>query len=307
MELPAQGSLSPATRRCDGVSDCRGNARLRGGLKRVGCDMLSRIALTVLVALFGAAGAVQAAEPSQMHVPVLMYHNIECATSTTRLRGLFVCPDALDAQMALLEQNGWHTITADELAADVTSGTCPGPKTFVVTVDDGALNGYTNGAPVWESHGFRATFAMVTGKAGDYLLDPPPTWYNAAKPHFSWDQARDLIARGHGVANHTVMHTAVANDTTTQLDAEVQAAQDQIARELGFTPKLFVYPYGLLGTTETPYLAARFVLAFTDPGNGAPAGADETTDPMHAPRLRVSRSTTPTGLLSKMHPYRQPC
>ena len=264
----------------------------------------------MLAALVCAQGA-YADTPFALHVPVLMYHRIQCPTSGQRLAGLFLCPAALDAQMALLQSKGWHTITGDQLADDVTNHTCPGPKTFVVTVDDGALDGYTNGAPVWDVHGFTATFAMVTGKAGDYLMDPAPSWYSPAKPHFSWDQARDLVGRGFGVANHTVMHTAVANDTTAQLDAEVQAAQDQINTELGFMPKVFVYPYGAFGTTETQYLAQRFVLAFTDPGStGAVNGADETTDPMHAPRIRVVggfHPTTPNGLLNKMKPYAVPC
>jgi peptidoglycan/xylan/chitin deacetylase (PgdA/CDA1 family) len=182
-------------------------------------------------------------------------------------------------------------------------GVCPGDKTFVVTVDDGALNGYANGAPIWEAHGFRASFAIVTGKVGDYLMDPPPAWYSPDKPHFSWAQAQDLLDRGFGIDNHTVFHTPVANDSPSLLDKEVQAAQNDITNHLGITPSVFVYPYGSYGTGEQSYLAARFDLAFTTRGGAL----EDPADPMHSPRLRVSRSTTPGDLLKRMSSFAHPC
>lgn len=251
---------------------------------------------SVLLALAFTTSA-HAATPIALHVPVLMYHRIQCPDADTRLPGLFVCPDTLDAQMTMLAANGWHTISVAQLADDMLNGVCPAPKTFAITVDDGALDGYTNGAPIWEAHDMTATFAMVTGKAGDYL-----TGGGGSKPHFSWDQARDLIARGFGIANHTVKHTSVKNDSRAALDREVQAAQDKIATEVGATT-VFVYPYGSFGSAETSYLAARFAIAFT-----TKAGAFENpADPMHAPRIRVSHSTTPSALLSRLNTWKVPC
>ena len=75
--------------------------------------------------------------------------------------------------MSLLASAGWHTITTDALVDDLYNHVCPDPKSFVITVDDGALDGYTDGAPIWLRYGFRATFAMVVGKPGDYLTIRP--------------------------------------------------------------------------------------------------------------------------------------
>ena len=242
------------------------------------------------------AGA-RAASAFQMNVPVLMYHRIQCADPATRYAGLFVCPDLFEQHMALLESEGWHTITADQLVDDLVNQTCPDPKTFVITIDDGALDGYLNGAPILEQHGFRGTFAMVVGKAGDYLTNP-----DLNKPHFDWDQARDLVTRGHGIANHTMWHKDIGVMSPTQLDGAVQAAQDKLVAELGFGPKVFVYPSGSVGTTPA-YLSSRFGLAFTTETGAVEA----STDPMRSPRLRVDGTESAASVLKAMSPYASPC
>jgi peptidoglycan/xylan/chitin deacetylase (PgdA/CDA1 family) len=261
--------------------------------------------LVLLTALFGTAAAVPGTTradtaPYQLNVPVLMYHRILCPGPNERYPGLFICPDAFDSQMAAIANDGWTTITGDQLADDMVNGICPGPKTFVVTIDDGALDGYTNGAPILEKYGFRGTFAMVVGKVGDYLTNP-----TINKPHFSWDQARDLVARGHGVANHTMTHVSLDTLTTTaQLDAQIQTAQDLLQTNLGFAPKVFVYPSGKTGTATTrAYLAARFELALTTEYGAA----ESTTDPMRSPRIRIEPSKTPDQVLGMMSPYAAPC
>ncbi len=269
--------------------------------------ILAGFAALVALLLAMAPTALGASAPFTLRIPAVMVHRVQCDVPPVSIKnkGLFLCPNTFDAQLQLLSQQGWSTITAAQLADDMVSGTCPAPKTFVITIDDGALDGYTNGAPIMEKYGFTATFAMVAGKVGDYLTNP-----NLSKPHFSWDQARDLVVRGFDIANHTMDHVSIAKLSQAGLDREVQAAQDLFLQQLGFAPKVFVYPYGSVGKGTAPaYLSSRFELAFTDPGNdGAKNGAYESTaDPMHAPRIRDSRSTTPAALLKLMKPFSNPC
>lgn len=240
-------------------------------------------------------------QPFVLHVPVLMYHRIQCdiEPSDNKNRSLFLCPKNFDAQLSYLHDRGWQTVTASQLADALYSGTCLPAKTFVITIDDGALDGYINGAPIMEKYGFRATYAMVVGSVGDYLTNP-----NLSKPHFSWDQARDLVARGFDIANHTMTHASVASLSKAGLNRQVDAAQAKLTQELGFSPKVFVYPYGSVGKGTAPaYLSSRFEMAFTTKHGGV----ETTSDPMRSPRIRVSRSTTPAALLRSMMPFSNPC
>ena len=254
--------------------------------------------ITLLVAVSAREPAVARADTAfQMNVPVLMYHRIQCPDPTTTYVGLFLCPALFDQQLALLESQGWHTITGDQLVEDLVTQSCPQPKTFVITIDDGALDGYTAGAPILEKHGFHGTFSMVVGKAGDYLTNPA-----LSKPHFDWDQARDLVARGHGVANHTMWHRDIGAMSTDELDSAVGDAQDKLVQELGFGPRVFVYPAGSVGSAAA-YLSSRFGLAFTTETGAVEA----STDPMLSPRLRVDGTESAAAVLNSMSPYANPC
>lgn len=244
------------------------------------------------------AGNVAAAVPFEMKVPVLMYHRIVCTRPDGTWSSLFVCPERLDQHMAAAQAAGWSSVTADQFAVAMAQSVCLPPKTFVITVDDGALDGYENGAPIWEKYGFRASFAMVAGLAGDYL-----TQDGLQKPHFSWAQARDLVLRGHGVQNHTWSHKSVATLGEGKWQSQVIRAQEKFASELGFRPMTFVYPYGSYSLASADRLATEFTMSFT-----TKAGGTHSTDRMQlSPRVRVNRTTTASELVSKMSPYSQPC
>lgn len=255
------------------------------------------IALIAVASMIGGQAAAAAA-PFEMKVPVLMYHRIACTRPDGTYSSLFVCPARLGEHMAAVKAAGWQSITTDQLLAAMQSRTCLRRKTFVITVDDGALDGYENGAPIWEAHGFRASFYMVVGKAGDYL-----TKDGLQKPHFSWDQARDLIARGHAIGNHTWTHVSVETLGDTKWQNQIVRSQDKLEAELGFRPNTFVYPYGSYSFASAERLKAEFGMAFT-----TEAGGKHSTDRMMlSPRVRVSRSTSAAELLDKMRPYRRSC
>jgi peptidoglycan/xylan/chitin deacetylase (PgdA/CDA1 family) len=234
-----------------------------------------------------------------MRVPVLTYHRILCQVPADRIQNtpLFMCPENLDAQMALLQSQGWHTVTAGALADAMESHTCLPAKTFVIFDDDGPLDAYTNGAPIWEKHGFTATFAMVVGKTGWTEAELP------GKPHFDWDQARDLMARGFEIANHTWMHMSVPRMNTLQFYWEVIHASSVMKEETGVAPKVFVYPYGGFNSASPSLLRPFFEMAFTT----QPSGVYSTNAMMTAPRVEVYRWTTPDRLVTYMNRYAHPC
>ena len=75
---------------------------------------------------------------------------------------LVVPPTVFDAQMKILHDNGWRTITLAKLANDLDNSIAPPPKTFVVGFDDGYVDGYKNAWPILEKYGFVATFFVIS-------------------------------------------------------------------------------------------------------------------------------------------------
>ena len=268
---------------------------------------MTRLVLILLATVFAIVPMyAQAAvlPPFELRVPVLMYHRIDCEVDPGRASSLFLCPARLDAQMALLKARGWHSITSEELAVALASRTCLPPKTFVIHVDSGWLDGYTNGAPIWEKYGFRATFYMVVGYPAGAIRE-------GYKPHFSFAQARDLLARGHTIGNHTWSHASLGGTPSqAKLDLEVTHAQDVLEAE-GLVrrgaPRTFVYPGGAIGAGVVEYLTAHgYAASFSTKLTTMP-GLHSTDRPQLSPRLRVVRTTTPKTLLSAMRPFDTPC
>jgi peptidoglycan/xylan/chitin deacetylase (PgdA/CDA1 family) len=217
------------------------------------------------------------------HVPILMYHLVATpAEAGNSLPSLVVSPTLFAAQMQKLRLAGWHTVTASTLAADLSSGHRPPRQTFVVTLDDGHEDGYTEAFPILKANGFVATYYDVTGRVD----------------RAGWLSSNELVAMddaGMEIADHTVNHTGLTTVSNAVAISEIVGAKTFIANLLGSPPTTLAYPYGSWNAAVVADVrAAGFLLALT-----TKEGCFESTSTrLQAPRLRVSPSTTPVGLLA---------
>ncbi|MEP7379246.1 MAG: polysaccharide deacetylase family protein [Chloroflexota bacterium] len=246
-----------------------------------------------LTALFASAllsiGSVQptlaASGSFELHVPVLYYHRIRCYPVGVPSKGDYTCPAAFQAQMTALVSHGWKTITIDRLADLMHQHNCPPRRTLVVSFDDGSLDNYEVAAPILESLGMRGSFLVNPGRVGQ-------------PNRMSFDQMRDLLARGHAIGNHRLTHLSLPNQPPETLYAEIEGAQQLLQQNIGFRPRTFAYPYGRYGKKGPQVMdqvrASGFELAFT-----VVRGARESSNaPLLSRRLRTSTQTTDRGCSS---------
>lgn len=82
----------------------------------------------------------------------------------------------------------------------------------------------------------------------------------------SWDDARSLQARGHGVYPHTCTHRILSTLSPEEKNHEIYEALRRVTSELGSTPNVFAYPTGRLGDYDAADIqelkSANFKLAF---------------------------------------------
>ncbi len=251
-------------------------------------------ALLVTPAVRGAPTVVAApAAKFELRVPVLYYHHILCPPADATIPSLYECPDQFTAQLSYLKDNGWQAITVDQVADLIAARQCPQPKQFVISMDDGAVDGYDNAAPILESLGMRGTFFVTSGLPGG--LRPGK---------IDWDQLRDLVARGHAIGNHTETHLNLKVQPPAVLYDQIEGAQQIFEDELGFRPRTFAYPYGRYNDSVIAQVAASdFELAFT-----VHAGAKEATDtPFESKRIEVLSTDTGADVLAKIQPFANAC
>lgn len=229
----------------------------------------------------------------QLQVPVLYYHHVLCAPADALDPTLYICPEQFDAQMSYLHDQGWSTITADQLADLMANRQCPPARTFVVSFDDGPEDAYTNAAPILERYGMHGTFFVTSGVEG-----------GAREGRITWDQMTDLVARGHAIGDHTETHLNLKKQTADVLYQQIEGAQQIFAEHLGFRPRTFAYPYGRYNDAAIAQVASSgFELAFTVSG-----GAKEASDaPYVSKRIQVLASASPAEVLAKVAPFVEGC
>jgi peptidoglycan/xylan/chitin deacetylase (PgdA/CDA1 family) len=218
---------------------------------------------------------------AKKQVPILCYHQIRDwkVTDSKVSRTYIVPPAAFNAQMRMLADSGYHTISPDQLFAYLTDGARLPEKPIMLSFDDTDLDQFTVAYPEMKKYNFKGTFFIMTVSLG--------------KPHYmSKEQVRTLSDNGNYIGSHTWDHHNVkkyeGNDWVTQIDKPTKQLEQITGKQI----KYFAYPFGLWNTAAFPELKKRgFVAAFQL--NEKP----DKTDPLYCIRRIIVPGTWSGGTL----------
>ena len=168
-------------------------------------------------------------------VPILMYHHISDTPTTNILdRSLTVTPTLFSSQLAFLKQQGYHSITLNQLIDALYYGGPLPQKPIILTFDDGYEDAYKFAYPLLKAHGFSGMFYIITGKVG---------WPGQA----TWGQLHDMLANGMQIGSHTVHHVDMGDTyqaSPVLAQQEAQISQSDLQSHLGIPIQHFCYPNG---------------------------------------------------------------
>lgn len=182
-------------------------------------------------------------DASAKELPVLMYHSVDYTG------GMYsVTPEKLESDIKELNENGYTTVSFDEVIDYVYgSGTLP-EKSVVITFDDGYENNCTTLLPLAEKLGFKYEVFTVAGfiDYGEHAME--------------WEEVKKLVKSpcAH-VGCHTYnLHSYIGDGRRgiVRKDGEdFREWENVIRRDLsmakmlfmdntGYCPKTFAYPFG---------------------------------------------------------------
>lgn len=127
---------------------------------------------------------------------------------------------ALEPAFQYLRENGYRTLTADDLAAVARGRRSPGLREVALCFDDAWATVWTDAAPLLREYRLTAIVYAIPGRVGEAtgvrLQTPVPAGQAAdASPFMTWTELRQLHTEGTiDVQSHTWMHARVFTSGT---------------------------------------------------------------------------------------------
>lgn len=194
----------------------------------------------------------QADSDDGVALPVLMYHSVLKSRSGVYI----VSPAQLEADLKRLKENGYTSVTVDEVINYVDGvGSLP-KKPVLISFDDGHYNNIYYALPLLQKYGFKALLNVI-GKFSDFSTSSGDI-DNPNYSHITWEEAAQLSQGGvMELGNHTYnMHNyqpryGIAQKSCETNEQYVRALKDDVGKlqkilfeSTGKNCRVLAYPFG---------------------------------------------------------------
>jgi len=166
--------------------------------------------------------------PGDVTIPILLYHRIDVSPVDSRY---YVTPEKFEAQLQLLHDWEYTTITTRMLVQAITQGAELPPRPFLITFDDGHLDNYTTAFPIMQKYGYTGVLYLVYN-------------YIGVDEYLNVDQILEMHNAGWEVGSHSLNHLDLTKLNPDKQRAEIVESRDLLEELLGFPIETFAYPFG---------------------------------------------------------------
>jgi peptidoglycan/xylan/chitin deacetylase (PgdA/CDA1 family) len=218
-------------------------------------------------------------------VPILMYHSVS-PNPPRATRALAVHPEAFAAQMRHLSDNGFTTLTLDELYQHRRLDQPLPAKPVVLTFDDGYADFAEYAWPTLARLGHTGTLFVTTGWVQD------AGGHSAGQPLdriLSWSQIAELSGAGVEIGAHSHSHPQLDQISPADLHTELSLPRDLLSAELGQPVSSLAYPFGY---SDRRVRQMALEVGYRQAVSVANRIARPTADEFSIPRLTIRASTS---------------
>jgi peptidoglycan/xylan/chitin deacetylase (PgdA/CDA1 family) len=175
---------------------------------------------------------------------ILMYHMISEPQTKAEIR--YACaPKQFEKHIQMLLSEGFMPISIQAVENYYTQHIPIRDKSFLITLDDGFEDNYTNAFPILQRYNTPAVIYLATG-----LLGKTNQWMRtptfSERKMLSWRQIQEMANQGIHFGSHTVSHPKLTELDDASVNKELVQSKQIIEDQLGLECMHFAYPYGLL-------------------------------------------------------------
>jgi peptidoglycan/xylan/chitin deacetylase (PgdA/CDA1 family) len=184
------------------------------------------------------------------NIPIVMYHDISLVENPW-----CVTPENFTQHMQFLKENGYTTITLDELHNGIAANKQTEEKLIVITFDDARQGVWKHAFPLLRELGFTATVYIVPTWVDGKNVPPLENYSN----FMTWGQLEQLHNAGWTIGSHSYSHQDLVK--TSHLSGELEHADRRIKELLGVDVRHFSYPYGIFSAKVVEAVTKRYTTA----------------------------------------------
>lgn len=180
-------------------------------------------------------------------IPVLMYHYIR----NEKHNSLATSKEKFAKQMKYLHDNGYISITLDEMYKFNTSNYSIPKKSVVITFDDGYKDNYENAYPIIKKYGLKATIFVIT----DFIDKRDDT--------ITTNQIKEMSQNGIDIESHTTHHYDLKTLSYKEQLKTMTDSKNTLEKILNKPVNYIAYPYGSYNESSIKACKkAGYVMAF---------------------------------------------
>lgn len=189
-----------------------------------------------------------------VNLPVLMYHGI--TDSPDRINEYNISTEMFESDLKWLGDNGFTSITANQLINYVYNGAALPSKPVLITFDDGYANNYSLAYPLLQKYHMKAVISVI-GSQSDISSDD--IYRDKFNSNLSWGEIALMQSSGTiEIGNHTYNLHSTDNgrkgamnkegesfdDYTRTLKDDLSKTQDRVSAATSSAPVIFAWPFG---------------------------------------------------------------
>lgn len=250
-------------------------------------------------------------EQKEVELPILMYHHI--LKDSSRWGKYVIGPKELEQDLIYLKEQGYETVTAEDVIQFVYHNTPLPEKPIMLTFDDGYYSNFVYAEQLLEQYEMKGVLFIIGKYTDDYSKSGEE---NTNYSHVTWQHCRDMKKRGiMELQNHTYeMHSFSATrqgsskqktETLWQyhfaLSKDLKQLQDQFQKETGYVPRAFAYPFGIVSPESVDVLKELgFLVAVTCNEGVNHLSTGSTEELYHLKRILRPSGTSAQSILEAM-------
>lgn len=188
-------------------------------------------------------------------VPVLNYHQVNSQFDSA----LTMHPIEFERQLKYLKEEGYQSITLDELYNYIQGGMELPEKPVLITFDDGYIDNYEVAFPLLQKYQMKATLFMIANSIG------APRFVNQ-------DQLLEMERGGFHIESHTNSHRRLDLLSEQEVMEEFTVSKKILEESMKYSISYMAYPQGF-PPKDIDFIGKQtgYKLGFTvAPGNAKP-------------------------------------